>query len=298
MVALHTNPPSGDKIDFADASTGTSVLRAAPEAANIADDSTPYTQVEASISSYALTISPTVVSAEASGPATVVLTLSATAYAADADGAEDDELTAAECASIVTFNPAKTLSSAADACSYSGTTLTVKLAGAGASGTFAAGDKVNIASANAAATVKQLQGGNSGSGPAFVPAPTDVTVRPNLYTATAVSSTVIHVGLPAASSFKTAAPDADQCKAIVAGLSSKTLAAENPCVLDTDKTTLIISYEAGTSAYADGEWLGCERFPVCGVVPGTAGVRQQPKEGGSECAPGILPSWFTAATAP
>ncbi len=245
--------PAGDKIDFADASTGTSVLRAAPEAANVADDSTPYTQVAAGISSYALTISPTVVSAEASGPATVVLTLSATAYAADANGDQDDQLTAAECASIVTFTPAKTLSSADDACSYSGTTLTVKLAGSGASGTFAAGDRVNIASANAAATVKQLQGGNSGSGPAFVPAPADVTIRPNLYTATAVSSTVIHVGLPAASSF-TAAPDADQCKAIIAGLSSKTLAAENPCVLDADKTTLIISYEAGTSAYADGEW--------------------------------------------
>ncbi len=257
---------AGDKLDFSQAAGH--VLRAdASAAANVVASSTPYYQAPAvSLTGYEVIISPTIVAAAATGPSTVQLRLP---FASAMTGVNSDTIAKADCAKVVSFDPAKEILDAADACVYSTVSnvpvLTVKLSGSADIGVFSAGNNVNIADANDDddTTTKPLVGDNSG--PKYVPAPAALTIAPTVYTATAVSTSEIHIGLPTASSLPEVT-DA-QCAAIVAiGADLTSPRSIKSCALDTDKMTLIVKLldDAVANRYADGE----RHSPICCRMPG------------------------------
>ncbi|KAG2428525.1 hypothetical protein HXX76_011642 [Chlamydomonas incerta] len=193
----------------------------------------------------ALQINPTLTSAAATGRSEIKVTLPVAGYLPSIT------LNSSDCLKIVKFTPTKTLATTS-ACAVSGTVLTVKLSGAAdATGVFAGGDAVDISTDNSGTNA--LRALNAVSGPVFASYVAQ-TIVPNIVSATAWDSNVIAIGLSAVSYAGTAALDTSACDAILTfsggAKTYSSAAGVSPCVLDAAKTTLIVTFDAGTP-YAD-----------------------------------------------
>ncbi|KAG2428522.1 hypothetical protein HXX76_011639 [Chlamydomonas incerta] len=238
--------------DYVDVGPGTStavsaILRGDTALASVTATSRAYFQAasQTTKTTGALQINPTLTSAAATGRSEIKIMLPVTGFLPSIT------FNASDCLKIVKFTPTKTLATTS-ACAVSGTVLTVKLSGAAdATGVFAGGDAVDISTDNSGTNA--LRALNAVSGPVFASYVAQ-TIVPNIVSATAWDSNVIAIGLSAVSYAGTAALDTSACDAILTfsggAKTYSSAAGVSPCVLDAAKTTLIVTFDAGTP-YAD-----------------------------------------------
>ncbi|KAG2428526.1 hypothetical protein HXX76_011643 [Chlamydomonas incerta] len=238
--------------DYVDVGPGTStavsaILRGDTALASVTATSRAYFQAASASTQTAgaLQINPTLTSAAATGRSEIKVTLPVAGYLPSIT------LNSSDCLKIVKFTPTKTLATTS-ACAVSDTVLTVNLYGAAdATGLFAGGDAVDISIDNSGTNA--LRALNAVSGPVFASYVAQ-TIVPNIVSATAWDSNVIAIGLSAVSYAGTAALDTSACDAILTfsggAKTYSSAAGVSPCVLDAAKTTLIVTFDAGTP-YAD-----------------------------------------------
>ncbi|KAG2450937.1 hypothetical protein HYH02_004210 [Chlamydomonas schloesseri] len=247
-IASGSDIVAGDKVDLG---VGTNaVLMAATTAAGLSSTvgatTAQYLAVATTPSAGATLINPSITSAAATSTSKIMLKL------ALAGNLPTMTFNASDCSNMVSFTPSKTLATT-DACKLvtlggvSNGGLQVTLSGSGATGVFAAGDTVNIGTGNAAATIALRA--SSSTGPRFGPLPTAVTVDPNIYWATAISTSKVEIGLVAASFAGASALTTANCDSIFdfnAG-GTKVYASANPCVLNAAKTIMTVSFDGTTT---------------------------------------------------
>ena len=237
-----TTLSAGDQAFFG---SGTDAILRGVATGTVGLTSTTYlTTAATTATTGAVTIHPSVTSAIATDSTTIKVTLPFNAWI----HASITSLNASDCGNLLTFTPAKTLA-AASSCSFASNVITVKLSGDGTSGTFASGDTVNIAAANAATLTYPLRAGSS-SGPLYGPGAA-VTIVPKIAAAQAIAPLTVEITLSAPSYL----PDAltqTECAALLTFTPSKTLFATTPCALDSTKTVLTVKLASG-SEFANGD---------------------------------------------